>query len=52
MLDIVERGRNFLLLLLSVILNIVGVFFYFWYSFGKEFDEFDGFFYGGILRWG
>lgn len=51
MLDIVERGRNFLLLW-SVILNIIGVFIYFWYSFGKEFDEFDGFFYGGILRWG
>lgn len=52
MLDIVERGRNFLLLLLSAILNIAGALPHFWHSLGEELDEPDGLPHGGIPRWG
>lgn len=50
MLDIVERGRNFLLLLLSAILNIAGALPHLRHSLGEKLDEPDGLPHGGIPR--
>lgn len=52
MLDIVERKRNFFIIIMKCYLNITGALTHLWHSLGKELDEPDGLPHGGIPRWG